>query len=94
MQQLLQALRELGSDAVMVVHGADGLDELSPQGETRLAELRDGRIVERLVTPEDAGLSRHALKEIRGGDAAANLEILTEVLDGRRRDAVRQSRFG
>jgi len=75
-----QALGELGVQRALVVHGADGLDEISISGETSIAELRDGAVRSYTVAPEDFGLRRAPLEEIRGGDAAHNAEIIHKVL--------------
>ena len=63
-----------------VVHGADGLDEISISGETSVAELRDGAVRSFTVVPEDFGLRRAPLEAIRGGDAQHNAEIIHKVL--------------
>ena len=63
------ALGELGVKRAIVVHGADGLDEISLSGETFVSELRDGKVRNYTVTPEDFGLRRAPLEAIRGGDA-------------------------
>jgi anthranilate phosphoribosyltransferase len=75
-----QALGELGVQRALVVHGADGLDEISISGETNIAELRDGAVRSYTVVPEDFGLRRAPLETIRGGDAAHNAEIIHKVL--------------
>src|SRR5271168_3705357 len=75
-----QALGELGEQRALVVHGADGLDEISISGETSIAELRDGAVRSYIVVPEDFGLRRAPLEEIRGGDAAHNAEIIRKIL--------------
>lgn len=77
---MAQALGELGVKRAFVVHGADGLDEISISGETRIAELRDGIVRSYSVTPEDFGLRRAPLDAIRGGDAKQNAEIIHKVL--------------
>lgn len=79
---LAAALRELGSTAAWVVHSTDGLDELSPYAPTRVSELRDGVIVERVVSPEDFGLRASAPGAIEGGDAAHNAAVVLRVLAG------------
>ena len=66
------ALGELGVKRAMVVHGADGLDEISMSGETFVSELRDGKVRKFSVTPEDFGLTRAPVEAIRGGDAKEN----------------------
>jgi anthranilate phosphoribosyltransferase len=65
-----------------VVHGADGLDEISISGDTHVAELRDGTVRSFTVTPEDFGLRHAPLEAIRGGDAKQNAEIIHKVLGG------------
>jgi anthranilate phosphoribosyltransferase len=77
---MARALGELGVRRAFVVHGADGLDEISISGETQVTELRDGAVRNYTVTPEDFGLRREPLEAIRGGDAAQNAEIIHKVL--------------
>lgn len=79
---LAEVLGKLGSKRVWVVHGADGLDELSISGPTTVSEYHNGKVTTFEVTPEDAGLSPHPLSEIRGGDAKHNAKALTAVLAG------------
>jgi anthranilate phosphoribosyltransferase len=83
-EKLAEALWLLGLRRALVVHGADGLDEISLAGPTRVAELRDGRIRSYEVTPEEFGFPRVPLSDIAGGDAQANAEIIRGVLEGRR----------
>jgi anthranilate phosphoribosyltransferase len=75
-----QTLGELGVHRALVVHGADGLDEISISGETSIAELRDGAVRSYTVVPEDFGLRRAPLEASHGGDAAHNAEIIRKVL--------------
>jgi anthranilate phosphoribosyltransferase len=82
--KLAEALRLLGLRRALVVHGGDGLDEISLAGPTRVAELRDGAIRLYEVTPEQFGFQRVPLAEIAGGDAHANAHLIHGVLDGRR----------
>ncbi len=77
---MARALGELGVRRAFVVHGADGLDEISISGETHVAELRDGTVRSYTVTPEDFGLRRAPLDAIRGGDAKQNAEIIHKIL--------------
>ena len=79
---LAQTLAELGCDRAFVVHGFGGLDEISPSGPTRVAEVRQGRVREYEISPEEVGLVRAPLEELRGGDAAENAALLREVLGG------------
>ena len=85
-----RCLGRLGARRALVVHGA-GLDELTLAGETAVAEVRDGAVHERRITPEEAGLARAPLEAVRGGDAGENARLAREVLAGRagpRRDVV------
>jgi len=77
---LARALGELGVKRAFVVHGADGLDEISISDETYVAELREGVVRSFTLRPEDFGLHRAPLEEIRGGDAARNAEIIHKIL--------------
>jgi len=79
---MARALGELGTVRAFVVHGADGLDEISLSGETHVAELRDGVVRSYTVVPEDFGLRRAPLEAIAGGDAATNARIVRRVLKG------------
>lgn len=79
---LARALGELGVRRAFVVHGADGLDEISISGETTIAELREGSVQSYSVTPEDFGLSRASIETLRGGDAAQNAHIIEGILGG------------
>ena len=88
-ERMVLVLRELGADRVHAVHSAEGLDEISPSGPTRTWELRDGRVVEGELTPEDAGLERAAADSIRGGDAPTNAGIALNVLSGTERGGAR-----
>ena len=90
-EKLAKALSILGLRRALVVHGADGLDEITITGPTRIAELRDAQVRSYEVTPEEFGLKRASIEEIAGGDAAANATIIREILSGEkspRRDVV------
>ena len=76
---LARALGELGVRRAFVVHGADGLDEISISGETAVAELRDGAVRSYTVAPEDFGLARASVEEIQGGDAKENAQIIHKI---------------
>jgi anthranilate phosphoribosyltransferase len=82
-QPLAQVLKNLGSEAVWVVHGSDGLDEITLTGPTFVAALEDGAIRPFEISPEDVGLKRVAGESLKGGDAAANALALRNVLTGR-----------
>jgi anthranilate phosphoribosyltransferase len=90
-EKLAEALSMLGLHRALVVHGSDGLDEITICGPTRIGEVRDGQVRTYEVTPEEFGLRRATLEEISGGDAAMNAALIREVLDGKksaRRDVV------
>lgn len=89
---LAMVLKKLGSSRVFIVHGEEGLDEVSICGRTKISELKeDGEISTYWIAPEDFGLKMAFVDEIKGGDAQKNLEMALEVLkgkDGARRDVV------
>ncbi len=90
-EKLAEALSMLGLHRALVVHGLDGLDEITISGPTRVAEARDGSVRTYEVDPEEFGMRRASLEEISGGDAAQNAAIVREVLSGKkspRRDVV------
>jgi anthranilate phosphoribosyltransferase len=80
---MAETLRNLGSETVWVVHGADGLDEITTTGPTRVVALAKGDISEFEVTPEDAGLPRAKPEDLRGGEPEYNANELRAVLDGK-----------
>jgi anthranilate phosphoribosyltransferase len=82
-EPMAQVLKNLGSEYVWVVHGSDGLDEVTTAGATTVAELKGGKIRTFEVTPEDAGLPRSALGALKGGDADSNARALLDVLKGK-----------
>ncbi|RMG59906.1 MAG: bifunctional anthranilate synthase component II/anthranilate phosphoribosyltransferase [Deltaproteobacteria bacterium] len=75
-------LRELGMKKGIVVHGSDGLDEVSPAGPTLVWEVEGNRVEEFIFDPASLGLPYHSLEEIRGGDVSRNRAILLSVLSG------------
>jgi anthranilate phosphoribosyltransferase len=77
-----EALKALGSERAWIVHGRDGLDELSISGPTQIAILDQGAITTGEVTPEEAGLKRWPLADITGGNAAHNAAALRRLLEG------------
>ncbi len=77
-----RVLRELGSEHVMIVHGSDGLDEITLSGDTRVAELKDGVIMDYTLNPADFGLSLSPLSAIRAESADASRRFLLDVLAG------------
>jgi anthranilate phosphoribosyltransferase len=81
----------LGLHRALVVHGSDGLDEITITGPTRVGEVREGQVHTYEVTPEEFGLQRATLEDISGGDAALNATLIRDVLAGEksaRRDVV------
>ncbi len=83
MQTLIQVLRELGAEQVMMVHGAEGLDEISITGETYILELIDNQIYEYTITPENFNLRSAPIQNIQSTSCEQNVEYLHSVLDGR-----------
>src|SRR5690606_1319359 len=77
-----RVLAEVGSESVWVVHGEGGLDELSISGPSRVTRLVEGEVIEDEIVPEDAGLARHPVEELRGGDARANARAPARLLAG------------
>ncbi len=90
-EKVAEALSMLGIPRALVVHGLDGLDEITITGPTRIAEVREGNVRTYEVTPEEFGIKRARLEDISGGDAQANATIIREILAGKkspRRDVV------
>ena len=83
-EKLAEALSELGLRRALVVHGRDGLDEITITGPTKIAEVRDGTVRTYEVTPEEFGLKSAPLSAIAGGDAQQNAAIIRAVLEGER----------
>jgi len=90
-EKLAEALSMLGLRRALVVHGSDGLDEITITGPTRVGEVRNGSVHTYEVTPEECGLRRAPLDGLAGGDAALNASLIRDVLAGKksaRRDVV------
>jgi len=90
-EKLAEALSMLGLHRALVVHGMDGLDEITVTGPTRIAEVREGSVRTYEVTPEEFGMIRASLDDLAGGDAAVNAAIIRKILAGEkspRRDVV------
>ncbi len=81
-EKLAEALRLLGLRRALVVHGSDGLDEITVTGPTRVAEVRENRVRAYEIKPGDFGFPCATLADISGGDVTANAQIIREVLDG------------
>ena len=86
---LVRALQELGHERGLVVHGAPGMDEISPTGPTRVAELKDGQVQSYEVTPESLGVDPQPLEGVAGGSPEDNARVIRDVLSGKRQDAAR-----
>lgn len=82
-EPIAQTLAKLGSEHVWVVHGHDGLDELTTTGSTTVAELKGGTVRTFEVTPADAGLAPAKLSDLKGADAAHNATAIRELLAGK-----------
>jgi len=83
-EPLAQVLKNLGAESIWVVHGSDGLDEITLTGPTSVAALENGTIHTFEVTPEDGGLPRATAAELKGGDAEFNAKALRDVLEGKK----------
>ncbi len=82
LEPLAEVLKQLGSTKVWIVHGSDGLDELTTTGASHVAELADGRITTFTVEPESLGLARVDAAALKGDDPAANARALEDLLMG------------
>jgi anthranilate phosphoribosyltransferase len=82
-EPMAQVLKNLGSESIWVVHGSDGLDEITTVGPTIVAALENGAIRTFEISPEDAGLERAKPEALRGGDAEHNAKALLDVLKGK-----------
>ena len=81
-KKLALVLQSLGCHHALVVHGEDGLDEITLTGETQVCELKDGNIKSYIISPEDLGFSRVSLDNLKGGTAGENASRLRSVLAG------------
>jgi len=88
-EPLARTLAALGTSRAWVVHGRDGLDEITTSDKTLVAEAKEGEVRTFELAPEDFGITRANLEELRGGDAEMNARIIRSVLAGERRDAAR-----
>jgi anthranilate phosphoribosyltransferase len=82
-QPLAQVLKNLGAESAWVVHGSDGLDEITLTGPTYVAALENGEIHSFEITPAEAGLPNATTEDLKGGDAVANAASLRAVLEGK-----------
>lgn len=81
-QPLAEVMGKLGSDKVWVVHGSDGLDEITTTGPTYVSEINNGKLHHFEITPEDAGLPRARMEDLKGDEPTANAAALRSVLNG------------
>jgi anthranilate phosphoribosyltransferase len=81
---IAETLKSLGSTDLWIVHGSDGLDEITTTGETKIVALKNGAITSFTITPEDAGLDRAKPEDLKGGDGEHNAKALLAVLNGER----------
>jgi anthranilate phosphoribosyltransferase len=82
-EPLAQVLKNLGAETVWVVHGSDGLDEITTSGPTSVSALENGVIRNFEIAPEDVGLRKVKPEALRGGDAATNARAIQDVLEGK-----------
>lgn len=83
-ERMIEVLAHLGAVAAFVVHGEDGLDEVTTSGPTYILRLRGGEITHAEFTPEDFGIPRSGLSDLVGGDVDDNVEITRRILEGER----------
>ncbi|GLQ20305.1 anthranilate phosphoribosyltransferase [Algimonas porphyrae] len=83
---MAEALRDLGAEHLWVVHGSDGLDEITTTGPTYVTEVKDGRIADFTISPQSYGLELATLGSLRGGHPSENAASLTDLLDGNASD--------
>jgi anthranilate phosphoribosyltransferase len=88
-EKLAQVLSGLGTERAWVVHGEDGLDEITLAGKTYVAEAQNNVVKTFEIAPQEFGFDVGAIEHLRGGDAEANAEIVNGVLAGERRDEAR-----
>jgi anthranilate phosphoribosyltransferase len=82
-EPLAHVLKNLGSEACWICHGEGGVDEIVPTGTTWVSELKNGEVRSFTVTPEEAGLTRSSMHDLKGGDASENALALADVLRGK-----------
>ena len=91
LEQVAEVAREIGYTRAMFVHGLDGLDEISLLGKTRIMELKNSEFTTYEIAPEDFGLERCTLEDIRTGTPEQNADVIRGVFEGRIRDARRDA---
>lgn len=88
---MAEVLCNLGTKRAVIVHGSDGLDEITLSGPTFVTELKDGQIINYVICPDDFGISKAEIDKIRGGEKADNALIIRQVLNGENRGAARDA---
>jgi anthranilate phosphoribosyltransferase len=88
-QRFAEALSILGTERAWVVHGEDGLDEITLTGKTFVAEAQEGGVRSFEIEPANFGLDAASIDHLRGGDPDANAEIIRHVFEGKRKDEAR-----
>ena len=83
-EPLAQVLKNLGAESVWIVHGSDGLDEITTAGPTSVTELANGAVRSFEIDPEDVGVAKVKPEALRGGDAATNARAVQDVLEGKK----------
>lgn len=84
-EQVAEVACQLGFVHAVVVHGLDGLDEISLLGETRVAEIKDGRINYYTIAPEQFGMKRCTLEDVHGGNPEYNAQVIRDIFSGKER---------
>jgi anthranilate phosphoribosyltransferase len=82
LEPMARVLGELGTERAWIVHGSDGIDEITTTGPSHVAELNGGQVRRFTVTPEEAGLRRATAEDLKGGDAAANAAAIRAMVGG------------
>jgi anthranilate phosphoribosyltransferase len=83
-EPLAHVLKNLGAESVWIVHGSDGLDEITTSGPTSVTALESGVIKSFEISPEEVGLAKVKPEALRGGDAESNAKAVEEVLEGKK----------
>lgn len=88
-EQIAKCMSSLGVTRAFVVSGRDNMDEITTTGETVISEIKDGSVTTFVVKPEDFGMARATLEDLKGGDGTANAQITKDILSGREKGAKR-----
>jgi len=88
-EKLAEVLKLVGVETAYVVHGLDGLDEISTVGETKVSELRDGQIKTYNISPSDFGIKSAKMDDIKGGSPEDNAKIVRDILSQKEKGAKR-----